>query len=218
MRARYAVEPLGHYGLAKTKYAHFTSPIRRYADLVVHRALFDKKAAITALLKETAEHLSLTERNSADAERDSKEVKLYAYLKAQLESGELQTYPALVTDVRNFGFFVDVPTLGMSGLVHLSSIPNEFFVFDPARSELTGRPSRRVIKLGDNLDVHVWRVDSFKKQVDFQLAGMEGGKKPAGRPPEGARRSPASSKRGRSRQEPAKAQRKRSGPREKSRR
>ncbi len=218
MRARYAVEPLGHYGLAKTKYAHFTSPIRRYADLVVHRALFDKKAAITALLKETAEHLSLTERNSADAERDSKEVKLYAYLKAQLESGELQTYPALVTDVRNFGFFVDVPTLGMSGLVHLSSIPNEFFVFDPARSELTGRPSRRVIKLGDNLDVHVWRVDSFKKQVDFQLAGMEGGTKPAGRPHEGARRSPASSKRGRSRQEPAKAQKKRGGPREKSRR
>ena len=112
MRARYAVEPLGHYGLAKKKYTHFTSPIRRYADLVVHRALFDKNAAPTSTsLKEIAEHISDTERNSADAERDSKDVKLFAFLKAQLESGEPVQYPALVTDVRNFGFFVDVPGL-----------------------------------------------------------------------------------------------------------
>src|SRR5204863_2574743 len=73
MRARYAVEPLGHYGLAKKKYTHFTSPIRRYADLIVHRALFDRVAASHAALKETAEHISVTERNSADAERDSKD-------------------------------------------------------------------------------------------------------------------------------------------------
>jgi ribonuclease R len=84
MRARYAVEPLGHYGLAKKKYTHFTSPIRRYADLVVHRALFDKNAVATSALKEIADHISVTERNSADAERDSKDVKLYAFLKAQL--------------------------------------------------------------------------------------------------------------------------------------
>ena len=109
MRACYSVEPLGHYGLAKKKYTHFTSPIRRYADLVVHRALFDKIAARESALKEIAEHISVTERNSADAERDSKDVKLFAFLKAQLESGEPTKYPALVTDVRNFGFFVDVP-------------------------------------------------------------------------------------------------------------
>ena len=78
MRARYAVEPLGHYGLAKAKYTHFTSPIRRYADLVVHRVLFQKVHSRIQALKETAEHLSGTERNSADAERDSKDVKLYA--------------------------------------------------------------------------------------------------------------------------------------------
>src|SRR5208282_895786 len=65
MRARYAVEPLGHYGLAKKKYTHFTSPIRRYADLVVHRALFDKISAPVSSLKEIAEHISVTERNSA---------------------------------------------------------------------------------------------------------------------------------------------------------
>jgi ribonuclease R len=170
MRARYAVEPLGHYGLAKKKYTHFTSPIRRYADLVVHRALFDQKAGAPSALKETAEHISVTERNSADAERDSKDVKLFAFLNAQLKSGRPEQYPALVTDVRNFGFFVDVPGLAMSGLVPLSLVEDDFFVFDAARNLLVGRRTRRVIRLGDKVTVQVAKVDSFKKQVDFRLA------------------------------------------------
>ena len=170
MRARYAVEPLGHYGLAKAKYTHFTSPIRRYADLVVHRALFQKSHGPTHSLKETAEHISDTERNSADAERDSKDVKLYAFLKAQLKSPRPTPYPALVTDVRNFGFFVDVPGLAMSGLVHLSCLEDDFYVFDSDRSQLVGRRTRRMIRLGDKVQVQVAKVDSFKKQVDFRLA------------------------------------------------
>jgi ribonuclease R len=173
MRACYSVEPLGHYGLAKKKYTHFTSPIRRYADLVVHRALFDKNAVKGAALKEVAEHISVTERNSADAERDSKDVKLFAFLKAQLESGEPIKYPALVTDVRNFGFFVDVPGLAMSGLVPLSTIEDDFYVFDEARRNLVGRRTRRMIRLGDRLTVQVAKVDRFKKQVDFCLAAEE---------------------------------------------
>jgi ribonuclease R len=182
MRARYAVEPLGHYGLAKKKYTHFTSPIRRYADLVVHRALFDKISASVSSLKEIAEHISVTERNSADAERDSKDVKLYAFLIAQLESGEPVKYPALVTDMRNFGFFVDVPGLAMSGLVPLSLIEDDFYVFDEVRRNLVGRRTRRMIRLGDKLTVQVARVDKFKKQVDFQLA-VEEGKTSSMRPP-----------------------------------
>jgi ribonuclease R len=170
MRARYAVEPLGHYGLAKAKYAHFTSPIRRYADLVVHRALFQKSHGPAHSLKETADHISDTERNSADAERDSKDVKLYAFLKAQLASAKPTPYPALVIDVRNFGFFVDVPGLAMSGLVHLSSVEDDFYQFDPQRSQLVGRRNRRVIRLGEKVEVQVAKVDSFKKQVDFRLA------------------------------------------------
>ena len=184
MRARYAVEPLGHYGLAKKKYTHFTSPIRRYADLVVHRALFDKNSPKEGALKQIAEYISVTERNSADAERDSKDVKLFAFLKAQLESGEPQKYPALVTDVRNFGFFVDVPGLAMSGLVPLSTIEDDFYVFDEARRNLVGRRTRRMIRLGDKLTVQVAKVDTFKKQVDFCLAVEP--RKPA------AQRSPAS--------------------------
>jgi len=175
MRARYAVEPFGHYGLAKSKYTHFTSPIRRYADLVVHRALFpsDGRPLAAAPLKQTADHISETERNSADAERDSRDVKLFAYLIAQLKSPSPQRYPGLVTDVRNFGFFVDVPALGMSGLVPLSGVSDDFYQFDSVRSQLIGRRNRRVIKLGDKLEVQVAKVDTFKRQVDFKLVQLQ---------------------------------------------
>jgi ribonuclease R len=175
MRARYAVEPLGHYGLAKKKYTHFTSPIRRYADLVVHRALFLPQGQRVAArsLKEVADHISETERNSDDAERDSRDVKMFAFLNAQLKSAHPPRYAALVTDVRNFGFFVDVPGLGMSGLVPLSGVSDDFYQFDPARGQLVGRRTRRVFKLGDNVEVQVAKVDTFKRQVDFKLAGME---------------------------------------------
>jgi ribonuclease R len=172
MRARYAVETLGHYGLAKKQYTHFTSPIRRYSDLVVHRALFERQAGTVGALREVAEHLSNTERNSADAERDSKDVKLYAHLEAQLAAAQPQRYPALVTDVRNFGFFVDVTELAMSGLVPVSGMTDDFYQFDPTRVQLVGRRNRRVIKLGARMEVQVARVDRAKKQVDFQLAGM----------------------------------------------
>jgi ribonuclease R len=174
MRARYAIEPLGHYGLAKKKYTHFTSPIRRYADLVVHRALFQSQGQRVAdkSLKEVADQISETERNSDDAERDSRDVKMFAYLNAQLKSPRPIRYAALITDVRNFGFFVDVQGLGMSGLVPLSGLSDDFYQFDATRSQLIGRRSRRVFKLGDNVEVQVAKVDTFKKQVDFKLAGM----------------------------------------------
>jgi ribonuclease R len=213
MRARYAVEPLGHYGLAKKKYTHFTSPIRRYADLVVHRALFaesprqpqpaapgspatqaalrarepergmplrrdgerqrrveEPRAPSRVSLKEIADHISETERNSDDAERDSRDVKLFAFLTAQIKSAQKQCYTALVTDVRNFGFFVDVTGLGMSGLVPVSGLSDDFYQFDSVRSQLVGRRTRRVFKLGDTVEVQVAKVDTFKRQVDFKLA------------------------------------------------
>jgi ribonuclease R len=151
----------------------------------------------------------VTERNSADAERDSKDVKLFAFLKAQLESGEPQKYPALVTDVRNFGFFVDVTGLAMSGLVPCSTMEDDFYVFDEARNQLVGRRTRRMIRLGDRLTVQVAKVDTFKKQVDFRLAedskpearhGMSRGfsrhpdRRESG-PPRGAKSPPAQGRR-----------------------
>lgn len=177
MRARYAAEPLGHYGLAKERYTHFTSPIRRYADLVVHRILFEHVKYSKKELFEIADHISATERNSADAERDSKDVKLFAFLKQQLESGNPVAYPALVTDVRNFGFFVDVPDLTMSGLVSLSSLEDDFYIFDPNRNQLVGRRSRQVIRLGDKVTVQIAKINTFKKLVDFRLVQQPKGRK-----------------------------------------
>jgi len=170
MRARYAIEPLGHYGLAKAEYTHFTSPIRRYADLVVHRALFQQSHDPKYSVKQTAEHITDTERNSADAERASKDVKLFAFLQAQLDSSAPQRYAAVVTDVRHFGCFVDVTELGMSGVVPLSELKDDFYLFEPTRNHLIGRRTRRIIRLGDKVEVQVAKVDTFKKQVDFRLA------------------------------------------------
>lgn len=198
MRARYAAEPLGHYGLAKQKYTHFTSPIRRYADLIVHRSLFEKKPGNSAAMKEIADHISRTERNSADAERDSKDVKLYAYLNAQLKSGDPDRYSALVTDIRNFGFFVDVEDLGMSGMVPLSSLDDDFYIFDPDRHQVVGRRNRRVIRLGDTVEVQVAKVDDFKKRVDFRLAttGRRKAKRPFKRKGSGPSKSGQAGQRG----------------------
>ena len=109
-------------------------------------------------------------------------MKLFAFLKAQLQSGQPERYPALVTDVRNFGFFVDVPGLAMSGLVPLSTVEDDFYVFDAARNHLVGRRTRRVIRLGDKVNVQVAKVDTFKKQVDFRLVDE---RKPGARPPVG---------------------------------
>jgi ribonuclease R len=168
-RARYDIEPKGHYGLAKQDYTHFTSPIRRYADLLVHRAAFHAVPLAPAELREAAEHISLTERNSADAERDSKDVKMFAHLQKQLDGERLESYPALVTDVRNFGFFVDVPGLAMSGLVPVSALEDDYYVFDAERNQLLGRRTRRLFRLGDKVTVQVSRIERFKKQVDFRL-------------------------------------------------
>ncbi len=173
MRACYSVESLGHYGLAKDQYAHFTSPIRRYADLVVHRALYDKTHCSVGGLKEISDHISITERNSADAERDSKNVKLFAYLTSQLKTGKPHTYEAMVIDIRNFGFFVDVADLGLSGLVPLSMLKDDFYEMDAGRAHMIGRRTKRIIRLGDQIKVMVAKVDTLKKQVDFVMAPSE---------------------------------------------
>jgi len=215
MRARYSVEPLGHYGLAKQKYAHFTSPIRRYADLIVHRGLFEKVKAPAAFLTKIADHISTTERNSSDAERDSKDVKMYAFLKAQLQANSPQQYDALVTDIRNFGLFVDVPDLGMRGVVPLSRIEDDFYEFDSTRVQVTGRRSKRIIKLGDILQVEVEKVDTYKKEVDFRLVTKAGRNRPTrsgkqsrkGRSTGGSRNTPPA---GESKSRPSRNKRRRS--------
>ncbi len=127
MRARYATDPVGHYGLAKVNYTHFTSPIRRYADLMVHRALARERIGSVAELAETALHISTTERTSADAEKDSTMLKKMEFFLRQLESKKPDEFRANVVDVRSYGLVVELPDCMVSGMIHVSVLPGDFY-------------------------------------------------------------------------------------------
>jgi ribonuclease R len=187
-RARYFPEPLGHYGLSKPDYTHFTSPIRRYSDLIVHRAL-ERQLGLTrsgpdsSALGAMAEHISTTERSAADAEKESVRLKKLEFFQLQTTEGKRQKFRAMIMDVRNFGFFVELPEFLLTGLVHVSSLEGDFYVHEPSRGRLCGRKSKRVFQVGDFLEVAVDRVDMFKQQVDFKPASapcLHAKKGPAG--------------------------------------
>ena len=175
-RARYSAQPLGHYGLSKANYLHFTSPIRRYADLVVHRALGRDGAARRPYhmdmgeIASIAEHISATERNAADAEIDAAQMKKLEFFQRQLDERNPQIFRAAIVDVRNYGLMVELPDALITGLVHVSSLTDDFYLFEPARRQLIGRRSRKRFRIGDNVSVFVARVDAFKRQVDFAIA------------------------------------------------
>jgi len=173
-RARYATQPLGHFGLSKNNYAHFTSPIRRYADLVVHRTLADrdgKRAARRSAgeLAGIAEHISTTERIAAEAENESVKLKKLEFLQLQLSEKNPQVFRAVAIEVRNYGLLIELPDALLTGLVHISSLQDDFYVFDGARRRLIGRQSKRILAVGDVLKVVVTRIDVFKRQADFAI-------------------------------------------------
>jgi ribonuclease R len=173
-RARYAPQPLGHFGLAKTNYTHFTSPIRRYADLVVHRGLAEleqsrRSRTDMGQIAATAEHISITERVAAEAEIDSVKMKKLEFFQRQLDARDPQVFRAVVLDVKNYGLLVELPDVLITGLVHVSSLTDDFYIFNAAQRRLIGRQSRRRLSVGDQLRVFVARVDVFKRQVDFAI-------------------------------------------------
>ena len=152
-RARYAAQPLGHYGLAKSNYTHFTSPIRRYADLVVHRSLgrdaalrrpagaarqpYQKESALDlGQIASAAEHISITERVAAEAEMDSVKMKKLEFFQRQLDARDPQVFRATVIDVRNYGLLLELPDVLLTGLVHVSSLTDDFYVFQPTATPI----------------------------------------------------------------------------------
>ncbi len=191
-RARYSIQPLGHFGLAKNNYTHFTSPIRRYADLVVHRSLADRGGKKNDRrgagdLTSIAEHISTTERVAADAENESVKMKKLEFLQAQVGAKDPQVFRATVLDVRNYGLLIELPDVLLTGMIHISSLEGDFYVFDGPRRRLVGRQSKRTLAVGEVLQVVVARIDIFKQQADFAIAKKHS-TTPLARPHTGRRR------------------------------
>ncbi len=177
-RATYDVRALGHYGLAKVNYTHFTSPIRRYADLVVHRvlgAMIDHRPGkIQPAAKDlavTAEHISTTERTSADAEREATKLKKLEYFSLQLDLTHPDEFIGLISDVKSYGLVVELIEYSLTGLVHVTDLGDDYFHFDPVRRAFSGKRTGTRYELGQSVGLIVSRVDKMKNQIDFRLAG-----------------------------------------------
>jgi ribonuclease R len=196
-RAAYSADPIGHYGLAKGDYCHFTSPIRRYADLIVHRALQPllenppprhDKTPSQADLREISRHISDTERTSAEAEGETKQIKLFEYLHRVAEMHDPHEFDGLVTDVRPMGLMVEIPDMGIRGVVKREDLPEGRWRLEGHRGAWVSADGK-VVAMGMRLPLHVIGLDREKRFVDFAVAGpptTEGtrpvGARPAARP------------------------------------
>jgi ribonuclease R len=183
-KACYRASPDGHYGLAKKDYTHFTSPIRRYSDLVVHR-VFDsylvKHSGYPAASVHNAgynisrtealgEHLSLTEINSTEAERESVKIKLLEFFERVLDRKPPTRFAAVITDVRQHGCFIELIESMTFGFIATATLRDDNYVLNSAGNALVGRKHKRRFELNGRLDVVVERVDRFKRLIDFRPA------------------------------------------------
>jgi ribonuclease R len=180
-QARYAAEPSGHFGLALETYTHFTSPIRRYPDLVVHRLLdmaLRGGVRVPADLADTAAVASRQERRALEAEREIVQLK-----KIQLMADKVDTeHDGLVSGVAPFGFFVELRDFFVEGLVHVSTLTDDRYEHVEAQHCLRGRRTRRTFRIGDPVRVRMAGVSIERRQIDFVLAGESAPKTPSKQP------------------------------------
>jgi len=175
-QAQYSATNLGHFGLAYDAYTHFTSPIRRYPDLIVHRAirhgLSKAKPAefeySVPQLQSIGEHCSATERRADEAVWDVEGWLKCEYMQDKV-GGE---FDGLITGVSSFGFFVELDGVYVDGLVHITSLDNDYYHFDPVGHRLTGERTGQVYRLGDRVRVRVAAVNLDERKIDFVLAAV----------------------------------------------
>ncbi|HMM76813.1 MAG TPA: ribonuclease R [Gammaproteobacteria bacterium] len=176
--AVYRGENAGHFGLGLEAYAHFTSPIRRYPDLFVHRAIKQRLTrrrrpkiapeALTAL----AEHTSMTERRADEATREA-----VAWLKCEYMLDKVgERFAGIVSSVTSFGLFVQLDESFVEGLVHVTALPDDYYQFDAVGHRLFGKRSKREFRVGQRVEVTVLRVNLDERQIDFAL-NVDGGRK-----------------------------------------
>jgi ribonuclease R len=174
-QAHYQPENIGHFGLASTCYTHFTSPIRRYPDLIVHRMLerslqgnklkpSEREQLITYLV-EAGKNTSERERNAMDAEREIMDLK-----KAQFMMDKLgEEFTGVITSLANFGFFVELDAYFVEGLVRLSTLTDDDYHYYEKEYVIKGRRHSRKFRLGDLVRVKVARINAFRSEIDFEL-------------------------------------------------
>jgi ribonuclease R len=171
-RAAYQPDNLGHFGLALARYVHFTSPIRRYPDLLVHRAikhaLSGKKAGRSPYsprdMDRLGVHCSMTERRADDATRDA-----IAWLKCEFMLDKIgEEFDGVITGVTGFGVFVQLQDVFVEGLVHVTSLENDYYELDAASHRLVGARTKKVYQLSAPLRVRVTNVDMEQRRIDFE--------------------------------------------------
>jgi ribonuclease R len=174
-QARYAAENVGHFGLAADRYCHFTSPIRRYPDLVVHRILCevlereklsDRRLAFwRRRLPAIAERSSQNERRAMEAERDIIDLKKCQFMLDKVG----REYRGFVSGVQHFGFFVELEDVFVEGLVHISNLKDDYYQYEESLHRLIGQRRRRVFQIGDEVVVRLTKVDVDRRELDFEL-------------------------------------------------
>lgn len=176
-RAKYTVECSGHFGLACQYYCHFTSPIRRYPDLQIHRIIKeqlrgrlqeDRLKHYEEKLPEVARHSSKMERRAEEAERETDKLKKAEYMEKRI--GE--TYEGVISGITQWGIYVELPNT-IEGLLHVAALPGDFYVYDENTYEMIGRETGTVYKLGQKLTVRVRGVDKVLKTIEFEIPWEE---------------------------------------------
>jgi ribonuclease R len=178
-QAKYDPENLGHFGLSADYYTHFTSPIRRYPDLIVHRLIRtyliegklneSTRAKWDARLRDIADHSSKMERRSVDAERETDELKKAEYMEDKI--GE--EYNGMISSVTNFGLFVELSNT-IEGLVHVSYMTDDYYRYDERHYAMIGERTGHVYRIGDEITVRVINVNKDERSIDFEIVGMVG--------------------------------------------